>query len=209
MRLPYDIIIFDLEANQPSDKIIEIGAVKFLRDGGIHPEKFSTLVKIDETLGVCNGGKIVDGENQGKTITELTGITDEMLSSAPEFPEAAEKFEKWAFSGSKNFILAAWGNWDVPCLRAEYERFQRPYPFRGKSFDIKSMVVWSSCMFGKKWKSDGMGSMLKCWELPFEGSQHRAKDDAFMTARLLQKVWKFYEENGEKIIKNLKQLGIK
>lgn len=209
MRLPYDIVILDLEANQPSDKIIEIGAVKFLRDGGIHPDRFSALVQIDEPLGVCNGGVIVDGKNQGKTITELTGITDEMLASAPSFNEAAEKFEKWAFSGSKNFILAAWGNWDIPCLRNEYNRFSRPYPFRGKAFDIKSMVVWTSCLYSKKWKSDGMGSMLKCWEMSFEGNQHRALDDAYMTAKLLQKVWQHHEQHGEKIIKNLKQLGIK
>lgn len=200
MRLPYDIIVFDVEANQPSDKLIEVGAVKFLRDGGIHPDKFSTLIKIDEPLGTLT---------DGRTLTELTGITEEMLSTAPSFNDAAQKFEDWAFSGSKNFILAAWGCWDVPCLRNEYERFGRKYPFRGKSFDIKSMVVWSSALFGKKWKSDGMGSMLKCWNLSFEGNQHRGGDDAYMTAKLLQTVWKYYESHKNNILHSLKQVGIK
>lgn len=203
MRLPYDLIVLDIEANQPSSKIIELGAVKFLRDGGISPNKFSQLVAIDEKLGFCTG-------NNNCSITELTGITDKMLEeNGWPFAMAGKAFKNWVFSDTKNIVLASWGNWDIPCLRMNYEQAGVPYPFRGKSLDIKSIGVWVNLIRGKKVKADGLSSMMKAWEIPFEGTKHRACDDAYNTARLLQKWWQSFDEEAAKALKALGKLGIK
>lgn len=201
-RLPYDLIIFDLEASQPSSKIIEFGAVKLLRDGGIHPERFSQLVKIDEPLGIC------DTREGKKTITELTGISQEMLDKdGILFPEALEKFHKWATNGTTNILLASWGVWDCPCLRDNCDLHKVKYPFRGKSMDLKNIGIWMSLTTGKK-SQDGLGSMMKNWGLTFVGNKHRACDDAYNTALLMQVWWNFYREQGGYILKALKKLGI-
>lgn len=193
-RLSYDIIILDLEANQPSSKIIEIGAVKLLRDNGIHPDKFQTFIKIDEPLD--------------KFIINLTNITEKDLKNAPEFIEAFNLFENWCHKESKNILLASWGNWDIPLLRKHCEDNNIKYPFRGKTMDIKSVVVFLSMFFGRKLNSDGLGKALKTWEVKFKGQKHRAVDDAYNTALLIQKIWNHYLEYNQKIIKSLKQLGI-
>ena len=202
-RLPYDLIVFDLEANQPSSKVIEIGAVKLLRDGGIHPNRFSQLVKIDESLGKC---QTREGE---KTITELTGISQEILDKdGVDFPEALKRFNEWAKSETKNVLLASWGAWDAPCLRDNCEYNKVEYPFRGKSLDIKNVGIWMNLITGKKVKSDGLGSMMRGWNLKFEGDKHRACDDAYNTARLIQSWWNFYRDQGDRILTALKHLGI-
>lgn len=193
-RLSYDIIILDLEANQPSSKIIEIGAVRLLRDGGIHPNKFQTFVKIDEPLQ--------------KFIINLTNITENDLKDAPEFAEAFKMFEDWAYSESRNILLSAWGGWDIPLLRKHCEDHGVKYSFRGKTMDIKSIVVFLSMLYGKRLGSDGLGKALKKWEVKFEGRKHRADADAYNTAKLIQKIWYHHVDQGQKIIKALNQLGI-
>lgn len=194
MRLPYDLIILDLEANMPSGKLIEIGAVRLMRDGGISKDTFSEFIQIDEPLT--------------DYIINLTGITEKDLKKAKNFTEVGLRFYNWATKHSKNILLCSWGNWDIPALRKNYEDNLIKYPFRGKSMDIKSIVVFLSCMFGKKLKSDGLTQALKQWGLKFEGERHRAKDDALMTAKLLQTIWKDYEETGKKIKHQLSKLGV-
>lgn len=201
-RLPYDLIVLDLEANQPSGEIIEIGAVKLTRDGGVHPHQFGELVRIKDHLGACDtrGGR--------KTITELTGISEQMLKEADYFPGVAARFKNWAMSESKNILLASWGNWDIPCLRKDYEKHGLDYPFRGKSIDIKSIGVWVNLVTGHKVKGDGLSTMMKSWGLKFKGDKHRGKDDAYNTALLLQVWWNFYRDQGEYLLNAAKKLGI-
>lgn len=200
MRLPYDLIILDLEFNQPSKKLIELGAVKLFRDGGITKEDtFSELIQIDEPVS--------------DYIVRLTGIDDKMLKKEGKpFTEVALRFHNWAISKSKNIVLASWGGGDIPALRKAYEDNLMKYPFRGKTFDAKSIAVWMSCMCGKRTNKggDGLGTLLKAWQIKFEGNRHRAKDDALMTAILLQTIWKEFEHWNEKTIHYAKKmLGVK
>ena len=198
MRLGYDLIVIDLELNQPSEKVIEIGAVKFLRDGGIHPSKFQRLILIDEPLDPY--------------IINLTGITElELRNDGIPLAEAMQHFEKWATADSKNLLVASWGG-DVPFLRQYCEKHKVPWPFRRKSIDVKSICIWLNAMFDRKYKSDGLGSNLEQWGLGLDetyGKKHRALADAWNTARLMQGWWQHYSEQSDKIKKSLAQLGIK
>lgn len=200
-RLPLDIVILDLEMNQPSGTIIEIGAVRFLRDGGIHPEKFDIIVNPNETLGTCQT------RSKGTiSITELTTITQEMIDKAVQLDVAIQKMHEWTSKESPNFVLAGWGG-DPSWLRTEVVNKNIPYPFRNKSFDIKSMVVIIAALLGKKYKTDGLSSMMKCFNVKFEGTKHRADSDAYNTARLLQAAIVEYNQKIDLIERGLKGLG--
>ena len=201
MRLGYDLIVLDMELNHPGvdqETIIEIGAVKFLRDGGIHPVTFSAL--------------IYHGRPLQPEIVALTGITDEEIAGKGVlFPEAMREFHTWATSESKNILLAAWGG-DVPCLIEHCKKYGTPFPFRRKNIEIKSVGVFLNALHQRKIKSDGLGSMLKGWGLKWNnkyGEHHRALPDAHNTALLLQKWFTFQEEEGQKIVKALGKIGIK
>lgn len=196
-RLPYDLVVMDMEMNQPSGRIIEIGAVKLLRDGGIHPSTFRMLVDPEERL---------DPE-----IAALTGISQDDLMGASSLRAVLPKFAEWAKTETKNILLSSWGSGDIACLRDECRRLGLSYPFRGKSFDAKTIVVWSTIMFGRKPPSggEGLSSMLRIWDLSFEGTPHRALDDAKNTALLVQRVWRHKEDQDEKALKALAQLGVR
>jgi len=79
IAFPEDFCVVDLETTglMPEwDEIIEIGAIKV--SGGKEVDRFQTLVKPSEPLDPF--------------ITELTGITDEMLADAPDPEEVLPKF---------------------------------------------------------------------------------------------------------------------
>lgn len=76
----------DFEATQFSNRIISIGCTNELG------EKFETLVK------PVNGGKI------NKFITDLTGITPEMVENAPTADEAFNALFDWVIANGQNSI---------------------------------------------------------------------------------------------------------
>lgn len=79
IKFPSDYTVIDIETTglSPSwDEIIELSAIKYRNNTLI--DEFSTLVKPTEEID--------------EFITELTGITNEMLSSAPSIQECIESF---------------------------------------------------------------------------------------------------------------------
>lgn len=102
-----EFVVFDLETTglKPDFcKIIEIGAVR-VRNLEII-EKFSTFVDPEENIP--------------HNITELTGITDEMVSDAPKTEQALRKFLEWA--GDAVFV-AHNANFDMSFVRYHSKKF--------------------------------------------------------------------------------------
>lgn len=99
----------DFEATQFSRRIISIGCIA---ENGA---KFTTLVK------PVNNNKV------GKYITQLTGITDEMVSAAPTADEAFMNFQTWFLSqetGLPQFF--AYGN-DEQYIDATIRYMENPF----------------------------------------------------------------------------------
>lgn len=89
MCFPDDYCVIDIETTGLSpayDEIIELSAVKVF--GGVVVDKFSTLVKPE--------GRFIGDDDEllyvNEFITELTGITNEMLETAPSFLEVIDEF---------------------------------------------------------------------------------------------------------------------
>ena len=201
MRTGSDFIVIDLELShpgEPNETIIELGAVKFLRDGGIHPETFTALIK--------HGGHIQP------EIVQLTGITDEeMAAKGKMFPTVMAAFERWAHQGGKNVLLAAWGG-DVNELHDACKRSGIEFPFRRKSLEIKSVMIMMSAFLGVKTASDGLKTIMKAWQVPWDslyGAPHRALADAFNTARLLRAVWEAKKDIEDRFGKLGQKIGAK
>ena len=93
----------DFEATQFSEEIISIGCIR--EDG----ETFYSLVAPVD-------GKITP------FITNLTGITAEMLKTAMSPDHVFEMFYDWAFIADDTPDFFVWGNSDVDFLRHTFKR---------------------------------------------------------------------------------------
>ncbi len=164
--------ILDLEMNQPSGSIIEIGAVSYDVKTRNVQSKFQSFVKLP------------DGETLAPEITTLTNIGSHFLDSAPTLAEALEAYWKWAIECGCHKYIAAWGNdyWDV--IEAS-KSLGVSYPSRMSTLNIKVMASIMRCEYPNKKAKGGLKNSLDVFGIDFVGTQHRALDDASQTSRVV------------------------
>ena len=174
-----EIIVFDLETtglNRDSDRITEIGAVK-LKDREI-VDSFQTFV--DPEMPIPD------------KITEITGITDEMVAGAPKEREAVEKFIKFAGNG----VLAAHNaGFDTSFVRAVCERQGIEYKF---DYVDTLELCRAALPHLRNHKLDTVAKEYKLGNF----NHHRAIDDA----KMLAEIFKMLISNTAKLGK-LEKLG--
>lgn len=166
------VVVFDFETTGLKvleDKIIEIGAVKMIN--GEIKESFNTLV---------NPQKSIDAR-----ITELTGISDEMVENAPTIQQVIGDFYKFCFG---SVMVAHNLEFDYGFLRY----FAKPsgYLFDNKKLDTLEL---SRQLFSKeRFRGEEPGKftldvLTKHFEIPLNNA-HRSLCDAAATAHLLKKL---------------------
>jgi len=173
-------IVFDLEATCWSEshdllqqEIIEIGAFMINRYGELSAS-FSQFVKpvIHPYLSpFCQ---------------QLTHITQEQVDQANKFPEVYADFEDWVMDNvdpSAPHIYPSWGHLDVKLFKDDCNYHQIPYNWEQDHFDVKKAY---NKMKGRS-KYVGFQTALKKEQMEFEGSPHRAYDDAYNLALLFRK----------------------
>lgn len=176
MRIPFQLVVVDLETNGATEedptahRIIEIGAVR-----------------LDEELRIADEFTVlVDGRPVLDKVVAIHGITNEDLQGKPLFAQAHYDFDEWC-GQKQDYLLAAWGAYfDIPVLRSEYQRIGIPFPHRGETFDIKAVAWFDLFRNGKPARHLGLEQAATLYGLSFQGKKHRALDDARMTARILQ-----------------------
>jgi len=178
VRLPFDLIVFDLEtAGAPDHRVIEIGAVRLDRD-----------LNVSGRWGSLIDGRPVDEETQA-----IHGISNEMLAGKPKFAEIHTEFDEWC-QRSETYVMSAFGAYfDIPVLREEYKRISRKYPHPGHAVDIKAIVWWDLLKKGMPCKYLNVERTLELLGLKFEGTRHRGPDDAWNEARILMAMSKKQE----------------
>ena len=124
--------------------------------------------------------------------TELTGITQDMVDSAPAYPEAIQELNDWLGSPADDFIWCSWGNYDRLHLEAESET-HKVAPTLMQSPHLNLKRIWRRTT-GQK-RKNGLSHALAFHDLAFEGHLHRGVDDACNMVRLLPFMdWKLEPE---------------
>ncbi len=163
--------VIDLETTGLSaklDKIIEIGAVRFV--DGKESEVFSTYVN--------------PGVKLPERIVELTGITDADVENAPDMEEILDGLE--AFLGGE--VLVGHN------LLFDYSFLKRAFSFRKRPFEktgIDTLRIARTCLPQAERK--GLGDLCGFYNIPIIA--HRAVGDARATGLLYQRL---LQEFGEK-----------
>lgn len=191
MKLTQDLIVFDLETTaktnedgtQSNDNIIQLGAVylKRISDNNRYEiiDHFNELIKPkDEVISPF--------------ITELTGISNEMVQDKDCFDMTAFKFCEWAQKNGniKSIRLCAWGTYfDVPILRKHYQKHQIKYPFSGTAYDVKTWAVLWMMLSGRRADKLSVENVARIMTISPEGKYHDALVDAQTTALIALKIF--------------------
>lgn len=165
------IVSLDLEMNQPSGRIIQIGAV--VGD-----------VRTGEVLSRFDA-KVSPGEPLNPEISTLTGIKAAELADAPMISEAGQALVSWVreFDADRVLNPLTWGGGDTETLRRELGWADARWPFGRRWIDVKTLFVAWRMAQGKD-IAGGLARAMTKLKLSFEGRKHDAVDDAYNTFRM-------------------------
>lgn len=176
-----NIVALDLELNQLNNcpKIIQIGVCIADLERRQIIEKRSFMVN--------------PGEGITEYIANLTGITDNHVKDAPNLLGAYQEMTEYLklFETHKQPIL--WGNGDIWDLKKELaENYQdqidwKEFPFGWTSMNCKTVVQAILTARGVKTQG-GLAKSMNKFGLSFQGTKHRADDDALNTMRIYFKL---------------------
>lgn len=154
-------ICFDIETTGLSaarDMITEIGAVKV--ENGVITDTFSTFANPEMPIP--------------QKITQLTGITDDMVKDAPSQSEAVSAFLEFA---GDNVLVAHNAPFDTSFIAKACEDMGREYNYTSIDTVAISRAILTDI---KNCKLDTVAKFLRLGDF----NHHRATDDAEMLARI-------------------------
>lgn len=168
-------VAFDLETtglNPETDQIIEIGALK-VKDGKVI-DRFMEFVKPDKPIS--------------HAITEITGITNEMVEDARNTESIIRDFIEFC----EDYILIGHNiMFDYKFCKIYATKYG--YPFEKKGIDTLKIAR----KIHKDFESKSLGALCEHYQIVNQ-SAHRAYHDALATAKLYQCMAHYYESQDEK-----------
>ena len=185
MRYTTDIVVIDLEATCPAEdqgnnsiersSIIEIGAVRLDRKSLEITDTFSELIRPEDHPIVS-------------FITDITGITPEMVADKDTFAIVGQRFLDWYGPRNKAIIAAFGAYYDIPLLRKECARYNLDYrtSIAGGAFDLRAVATVWLAMNGHRTSGLTLGSILDKMDIAGRFTAHRAVEDARAAAAVLQ-----------------------
>ena len=160
-------VVFDFESTGPiysEDSITQIGAVAVYDDGPCDEESFCSLVRPWKPIPA--------------KIEELTGVTNELVASAPNFGAIFSEFE--AFCGDSALVTQAGYEFDFPiadleCHRAGYPRLANP------RLDTKAIFALLHPERSENFSTNFLSEYYGVHRKPFK--RHDALGDALLISR--------------------------
>ena len=185
MRYTADIVVIDLEATCPAgdrgdntvarSNIIEVGAVRLDRRSLEIVDSFSELVRPTEYPVV-------------PFITEMTGISPEMVAGKESFAGVGARFLDWYGPRNKAIIAAFGAYYDIPLLRRECRHFDLPFREHivGGALDIRAVAMVWLAERNRRTSGVSLPAVVEKMAITDELRHHRAVDDARAAAAVLQ-----------------------
>lgn len=182
-RNPIEIFTsLDLEMNQPSRRIIQIGAcVGNIKTGAIL-EKISLFVNPYERINPY--------------ITDLTKITQEDVDSGMSLEEAYRELQKMHEKYGAFVNCITWGGGDSQELLTQLQQDNPSFEgwcFGRRWIDTKTLFVSWRFSLGEPIQGGLAKSMLKVG-LRFEGQKHNALDDSINTFRMYSRMLRHFKK---------------
>lgn len=165
----------DLEMEQPSNDLLEIGASVW--DIGKRKEinRFQAYISLP------------DNAMPSEYITDLCSIDHNVYKTSALSPkEGIESFWRFFEDCKSGGRICAWGG-DVYWLKQYSTQHNAYHSKKIRALDIKNLSEPIRWLRDKKARG-GLKSTMDILDLPFEGTQHMAYDDAYNTARVFDKI---------------------
>ena len=189
MELIKNFIGLDLELNQPSGKIIEIGIAIGNPTDGI----------LKNTHWYIDPGEPID-----ESIVELTGITDEVIEmdSTPLHVVAEQLTTIFAtYEPFPNPVQ--WGGGDADILRKEFSLLGFDCKLFGRRhIDVKTIYSFLQISRGRS-ITGGLKGCMDRYGMKFFGAPHHALDDARNTLEFYFKLLR-RQQNMERIFEEIR-----
>jgi DNA polymerase III epsilon subunit-like protein len=170
--LPQYFLSLDLEMNQPSGRIIQVGVAVGKR-GQPHAEYLT------------RSWLLRPGEPIAENITALTGISDAHIAQgAVPLEQMTQELSALITEHTPFINPVTWGGGDSELLLRTIREAGLEFRHFGRRWlDVKTMASVDAMAQGRK-PAGGLGSVMGRYKLPFLGVPHRADVDAFNTLRL-------------------------
>lgn len=121
---------------------------------------------------------------------ELTGIEQEAVDRARSFRDVVEEFQDWIGVFDESYLLCSWGGFDRDMLRRDCALHQVDEYWTDDYINLKAQYREINRLSAPI----GLAKAIRREGMEFEGSHHRAIDDAANLARIFLKyldVWRY------------------
>ena len=183
-------ISVDIEAEQPSGEIIQIGAVAFDTDKGIIAE-FNRYIYLDHPIA---WDYVLDSDKDSKkTLGDLLPYgQDKIDAEGINKQQALAEFWSWFFNVNCSRRAVQWGRGDIRCMLEQTNAENKP----NKRIEVIDAKILYKNMYQpamKLPKRYGLRGAVESLLSSFVGKQHDAYDDAYNTALVYQEMFKVLE----------------
>lgn len=177
---PALLISLDLEFNQPSKRIIQVGATAGNLQSGLIESSFVAYVNPSEPID--------------PRISRLTGIEQHHVDAAQNVDFVYKQLSKWVsqFDGNRHINPLTWGGGDSDSLRQALGENEE-WIFGRRWIDAKTLfTAWrhSQSILAQ----GGLAKSMSKVGLRFEGQKHNALADAVNTWRIYWSLLQLFDK---------------
>jgi len=168
-----NILSLDLEFNQPSQSIIQVGAVVGNLKTGDILEEMCIEIHQDEVIA--------------QFITNLTGVTQDQVDNGVSLDDAYGVLKDMFIKHDCFRNCLTWGGGDSQLLRSQLGLDDNMFLFGRRWIDAKTLFV-SHCFANDIKHQSGLAKSMTRVGLNFNGTKHNAKDDALNTFTIYRRL---------------------